>query len=135
MEENIFRETYSYCDKFLNCYESNKELEHLIKQAKEFITKPLPDFDGYDLYQCQYILDDYRKDILDALDNNDLITFELIAGTIIKDVIFYFGRIKKEQQKNRSNKGGENHAKAQLNAEKPNELINSIILRIQRKFT
>ena len=83
---------------FANCiiiYEKNKELERLTNLARAFLAKPLPDFTGYDLYHCRYLLDDYRKDMLDALETDDIVAFELIAGIVVRDVIFYFGRIKK----------------------------------------
>ena len=76
-------------------YENGSELKQLKVLANSFFMKELPDLTEYDIYLCRYILDDARKDLLDALDLNDQYTFELVANDLVKDIIHYFGRIRK----------------------------------------
>lgn len=76
-------------------YQKGPELQRLIDLAKNYIDKPLPDLNDYEIYSSRYFLDDLRKDILDALDKNDKISFELTASEIVPELIRYFGKIKK----------------------------------------
>ena len=75
-------------------FEKGPDLQRLINIAKHYLRKARPDMTSYDIYFCRYELDDYRKDILDALDENDKFTFELISIQIIRAIIHYFGRYK-----------------------------------------
>ena len=82
---------------FGNCivlFENGPDLKRLIDLALDFLTKPRPEMTSYDIYFCRYELDDYRKDILDALDSDDKFTFELISIQIIRTIINYFGQYK-----------------------------------------
>lgn len=76
-------------------YEKGPELIRLITLAKEYVSKPLPDVTEFDIYQCRYFLDDLRKDLLDALATDDKISFELVAGEIVTELIRNVGKFKK----------------------------------------
>ena len=76
-------------------YQNGSELPKLMDLAKNYIEKPLPDLSEYEIYSGRYFLDDLRKDLLDALDKNDKVTFDLVASEVVKELIKYFGKIKK----------------------------------------
>ncbi len=76
-------------------YQKGPELQRLIELAQFYVSKPLPDLTEYDIYLGRYFLDDLRKDLLDALDINDKITFELVSSEIVEQLINNFGKIKK----------------------------------------
>lgn len=100
--EQYFKEEYpdkiNTAHMFVNCiilYENGPDLKRLINLAEEYINKPLPDLSEFDIYSCRYFLDDLRKDLLDSLDINDKLSFELLSNEVIKELIRYFGKVKK----------------------------------------
>lgn len=97
-EQEYNKQTNHTAHMFANCivlYETNDELKRLIELGKEFLGKELPEPSDYGLYNIRYQLDDHRKDLLDAFETRDKMTFELVSGAILKDIIVYFGQIKK----------------------------------------
>jgi len=76
-------------------YEKGPELQRLITLAKSYLSKPLPDVFEFDIYSCRYFLDDLRKDLLDALAADDKVSFELVSGEIVQELIRNFGKFNK----------------------------------------
>lgn len=79
----------------IKIFEKGSDLQRLINLAHFYIEKELPNISDYEIYSYRYILDDYRKDLLDTVEINDSITFELLSGSFIKEAITILGKIKK----------------------------------------
>ena len=95
--EKEFPDKANTAHMFANCiilYEKGSDLQGIIALANSYLEKPLPEFTPYDLYSTRYVLDDYKKDLLDSLDEQNKVAFELIAATVLKELIIYFGKFK-----------------------------------------
>jgi predicted nucleotidyltransferase len=93
---------FTYCKILYRKDITPNPMDKLIDRAAEIIVKSLPELDDTAIELARYCFDDGVKDLLDAKSSNDLLTYHLMAHSMIKQAltIFYrFNNVRQEKSK------------------------------------